>query len=136
MTNFEVLVKEQPQFVKEALAHNVCKTHLKEAIEGKHKHYDFYNNSITGDKAEMEFLNEEYHEAALDDIEKKYLGNLIRPFKNKVDYISKEKDSIGVCYILIKLKNDHICLPYFSEKSGMYKGMTPRTRYTLKELGL
>ena len=72
----------------------------------------------------------------LDDVEKKFLGNLIRPFE--VDYIYKG----GVCfgekmYILIRLTNgEAIDLPYFSSTSGMYKGMETGKAYIPEELGL
>lgn len=134
MTNFEVIMKEHPQFVKECLAHCRVQSVLQAVVEGKNEHDLWYSREDDGD--EMDFLNAEYVQLVLDNIEKDYLGNFIRPFKNRVEYISKEKDNNDICYIFIKLKNDSICLPYFSGKSGMYKGMTARTRYTLKDLGL
>lgn len=136
MTNFETIVKENSEFVKEVLAHNLSKDTLKLAIEGRRKHYCWFNNSSTGDKPELDFLNAEYKKKVLDNIEKEYLSNIISPFRNKVEYISKEVRIFDQYYIKIKLQDDHICLPYFSKKGGMYKGMDERTRYTLDELGL
>ena len=72
----------------------------------------------------------------LDDVEKKFLGNIIRPFE--VDYIYKG----GVCfgekmYIIIRLTNsEEILLPFFSSTSGMYKGMELNKSYSPEELGL
>lgn len=75
-------------------------------------------------------------EPILDDKEKEYLGNVIRPFRNEVIYIVKkiynhrEKE-----YIAINLKNDNIFLPNFKENT-MYKNMKINKEYTLEELGL
>lgn len=71
----------------------------------------------------------------LDDVEKEYLKNVIKPFRNRVNYISKE--TICTCghYILINLVDDYIPLPIF-KKETMYKGMEADKEYTLKELGL
>lgn len=73
----------------------------------------------------------------LDDIEKRYLSDVIRPFRDKVKYIKKEsREFDSYEYICIILNEDNLgFLPYF-EKDTMYKGMKPGKRYTLKELGL
>ena len=72
----------------------------------------------------------------LDDVEKKFLGNIIRPFH--VDYIYKSKGHCGTQrYILIHLTSgENIGLPYFSSTSGMYKGMELNKPYSPEELGL
>ena len=70
----------------------------------------------------------------LDEEEKRYLEGVIRPFRNKVDHVSKH----GICnkeYIFIDLEDDILQLPYFSTNT-MYKGMEIDEGYTLKELGL
>jgi len=140
MTNFEVIMKNHPQYVKEVLAHNVCKNELKKVAENKLDHFEWYNSGINGDVAEMNFLNANYVQPVLDNIEKKYLSDVIRPFKNKIEYISKIVDWAHRCFIVIYLKtNGHqeqICLPHFSENSNMYKGMAFEKLYTLKDLGL
>lgn len=74
----------------------------------------------------------------LDEEEKKYLSAVIKPFKNRVEYIIKNLSSCNSTseYIVIELINDHyIMLPYF-DKRTMYKGMKLGKEYTLKELGL
>lgn len=71
----------------------------------------------------------------LDDEEKRYLEAVIRPFKNKIKYISKELDFGREYYIYIDLDDDSICLPNFKEGT-MYNGMEEIKKYTLKELGL
>lgn len=133
MTNFEILVKDHPEYVKKVLAHNLTRSSLKQVAEGSRHDYSWYNDS--NDKSEMDFLNTECKRDVLDNIERKYLSNIIAPFRNKFMYISKKASSVNQCYILIKLEDDYICLPYFYRKS-MYKGMVEGTKYTLDELGL
>lgn len=71
----------------------------------------------------------------LDEEEKQYLLNIIKPFKDKVEYISKDGLSLGE-FISITIANDSdIQLPNF-KKNTMYKGMEAYKEYTLKELGL
>lgn len=74
----------------------------------------------------------------LDSTEKKYLAAVIRPFKDRIESITKIGGS-DKQYIRIKqkesLSDGSIALPYF--KSGtMYVGMKPNKVYTLEELGL
>ena len=76
----------------------------------------------------------ERKEKILDETEKRYLANIIRPFREKVRYIIKHEDTLRE-YIAIVLKNEHINLPFF-HKSTMYKGMKEDKEYTLKELEL
>ena len=75
----------------------------------------------------------------LDEVEKRYLKNVIRPFRDKVEAIKKEiicldeKDEEG---IIISLKDGQfIRLPRFKPNT-MYKNMNIYKNYTLKELGL
>ena len=80
----------------------------------------------------------ERKEEILDETEKKYLANVIRPFKNEVRYIVKYDNPLysGKEYLRIKLKGDEeINFPDF-KKDYMYKGMKENKKYTLKELGL
>lgn len=135
MTNFEAIVKNNPQFVKEVLAHSIGRDTLKDVATGDRKHYGVY--SAGADKREMDFLNKEYAKLVLDDIEKKYLSDVIRPFKHNVRNIRKSRCS-GQYFIEINMVHayDRVCLPNFSTKSGMYKGMELNKLYTLEELGL
>ena len=71
----------------------------------------------------------------LDEKEKEYLGNVIKPFRDRVTYIKKIRKDIQE-YISINIKNDlPITLPHFFEYT-MYKGMNIGRAYTLSELGL
>lgn len=83
-----------------------------------------------------EWLKQEYKPQILDKAEKKYLGNIIRPFRDKVNYITKKIDGNKCEYITIVLhKCMGIFLPSF-EGGTMYKGMELNKKYNLKELGL
>lgn len=85
-------------------------------------------------KKEIMSLKEE-NKQILDNAEKRYLKNVIRPFKDRVISIIKEND-FGDDYIKIELKNGDIAnLPNFA-KGTMYKGMKKEKEYTLKQLGL
>lgn len=81
----------------------------------------------------------EYKPEILDEAEKRYLRNVIRPFKDKVKYIEKVVFSDGDARINIETKRNsafgYIRLPYF-KKDAMYKGMEENKQYTLEELGL
>ena len=86
----------------------------------------------------------------LDDVEKEYLGNIIKPFRNRILYIAKSETvktydnpnpKIYECiYIMYKdstkKKNPYYMgFPHF-EKGTMYKDMELDKKYTLEELGL
>lgn len=81
------------------------------------------------------WLAEEYKEPVLDEVERKYLSDVIKPFGHRVSYIVKRLNGSGY-YIAIILNNfDVMNLPYFT-RNTMYKGMTVGRQYKLKELGL
>jgi hypothetical protein len=78
----------------------------------------------------------ERKEEVLDETEKRYLTGVIRPFRDKVEYMKKHLSTSAKEFIEISIKeNISIVLPYF-EKGTMYKGMKVNREYTLKELGL
>lgn len=89
----------------------------------------------------LKWLLEECKESVLDEVERKYLSDVIRPFRKNV---------IGVCkhffaennkqFISISVRNDsgfseYINLPNFNSDT-MYKGMKAEKWYTLEELCL
>lgn len=85
-------------------------------------------------KREIMSLKEE-NKQILDNVEKRYLENVIRPFKDKIKYLVKSKTPNGE-YIGFDLNNyDNFGLPNF-KKETMYIGMRSEKKYTLKELGL
>lgn len=77
-------------------------------------------------------------EPILDEVEKKYLSDVIRPFRDRVKCIAKYYEK-GYQYISInvipigKFYNDLIELPRFKVNT-MYKGMIPHKEYSLEEL--
>ena len=72
----------------------------------------------------------------LDEVEKRYLRGVIRPFRDRVKAISLiTSGGKGYCYINIELKDENIYLPNFEIKT-MYKGMKPEKEYGLEELGI
>ena len=85
----------------------------------------------------MNWLLEEYKEPILDDVEKEYLSAVIKPFRKKVMYISKQKNfNTSMEYLRIVLFNeDYMYLPNFEENT-MYKGMEVCKCYKPEELGL
>ena len=85
----------------------------------------------------LKWLLEEAKEPVLDDAERKYLADVIRPFRDKIDTISKFRTwDESSQYIHISMKDNHIStLPVFP-KGTMYKGMEDGKHYSLKELGL
>lgn len=99
----------------------------------KQKHFKSLPNDYTGTiEVENGFIQEK---EILDEAEKKYLKGVIRPFENKISYISREECYDEDCYICIRLDDESVELPYF-KKGSMYNGMEADKKYTLKELGL
>jgi len=78
----------------------------------------------------------EIGEPILDETEKKYLSEVIKPFRNEIKYIAKLFSPYSGYYIDIRMKNDDSLLfPYFKDYR-MYKSMVTEKEYTLEELGL
>jgi len=106
---------------------------------------DSYSN-----RAITTWLDMEHVEPILDDAEKRYLSAVIRPFRNKVKYITKIScELIGgpsdYYFIIIGFVDEYFDMrfPSFSDmrfpsfsKDTMYKGMQLDHKYTLEELGL
>lgn len=87
----------------------------------------------------LEWLNQEYKEPILDDVERKYLSAVIKPFRKKVKYIVKTSRIINPIekYIEIVLFDSSVMkFPYFNTNTCMYKGMEEDKLYSLEELGL
>ena len=95
-----------------------------------------FQNIHSNDKEPVS-LESIVHPHVLDDAEKRYLKDVIRPFRDQVESICKGcSDFSGKEFIVICSKNgDGSVLPWF-EPGTMYKGMERGRRYSLKELGL
>lgn len=108
--------------------------------------YKHCGKTLMGASNPFIWLCEEYKEPILDEAEKTYLREVIRPFRCYVKYISKEiafiEDRFRIKIVVkqfVKQSYDGYCeewisLPSF--KGDMYKGMELRRKYTLEELGL
>lgn len=91
------------------------------------------------------WLDKEHEEEQiLNDVEKKYLSAVIKPFRDKVNYICKVDfvnfDNPEGCvyqHIIIVLDDSsEVVLPLFLKRGVMYKGMEEGHVYFLEELGL
>ena len=104
--------------------------------------YDYFNSDddcVQDCKACEErfvkWLFEDSEKPVLDEVERKYLSDVIKPFVHRVSYFVKKLNRSGY-YIAIIVNNfDVINLPYFT-RNTMYKGMEVNRKYKLKELGL
>lgn len=87
----------------------------------------------------LDMEHKEHKEPILNDVERRYLRSVIRPFSDRVAYIVKADtgDKRGYCHIRVGFINasDDIYLPSFHE-STMYNGMKNGYAYSLEELGL
>lgn len=83
-------------------------------------------------------MNFEVDVTILTEEERKYLANVIRPFKNQIRSISKISCPGGTKeFISMDLVNSPTFnMPNFSKYQEVYKGMEPNREYTLEELKL
>lgn len=93
-----------------------------------------YSGKLTIEKGQV--IEKEDKREILDELEKEYLRAVIKPFRKKIDYISKNilEYNKFEC-ISIGLRGDSMTFPNF-KKNTMYKGMMSGKEYTLEELGL
>ena len=104
------------------------------------KHKNLYSDNFLDQVIEIEAKD------VLDEVEKKYLKSIIRPFKDRVVSIEKKKNinsegtfyyiAIAIKSVVIDCLSETIYFPYFKPESKMYEGMELNKEYTLKELGL
>lgn len=102
-------------------------------LVGRQKFFKKLPNNFTGTiEVENGYIVEK---EILDEEEKEYLSNVIKPFRDKVEYIIKfglsPEEYISICLP----EHERIDLPCF-KRGTMYKGMKEDKRYTLEELGL
>ena len=131
-TNLEHYLERLKSVVKEAygspiLIFNSIQHYMDQEIEHNHKDY-------TSDI--LEWMAQQYREPLLKPEEKKYLREVIRPFRKEVNGITKLTDSLRYRdFIRIQVGDDYMRLPNF-EKGKMYKGMEYGKTYKPEELGL
>lgn len=83
----------------------------------------------------LEWLNQEYKDPILDDVEREYLSAVIKPFRKKISYIRKSEDLRKKYIKIVLCDGDSMYFPYLVNDE-MYKGMELGRQYTLEELGL
>lgn len=75
----------------------------------------------------------------LDEAEKRYLSNVIKPFRSEVKYIVKRNENKSEYFedirVVFEGRYSTLYFPYF-EKGTMYKGMETDKEYSLDDLGL
>ena len=108
--------------------------------------YKIYKEEIIWESSSMlqdlllgKFTIVKIPKSILDDAEKKYLSAVIKPFRNKVEWVRKFSSPNHREYIKISYQDStHSNVLNFPDfKLGtMYRGMKIGKAYTLKELGL
>lgn len=94
-----------------------------------------YNGSLSDiDIVKVERLVVFENKEILDDKEKEYLKNLVKPFKDRIKYIVKRNFRDTRIYIFYD-EIDSFSLPCF-DKNTMYKNMELNKCYTLRDLDL
>lgn len=77
----------------------------------------------------------------LDEVEKRYLSNVIKPFRNQIESIVKYSYGKYEAINMVNFKIDENMsfivtnFPYF-KKGTMYKGMEVNKEYSLEDLGI
>lgn len=103
------------------------------------KQLKYFNDDVSIVKVERPVKYEtmfERKEEILDEVEKKYLADVVRPFRSKVRSVYKMASIFSNKeFINIQLRDENFTLPYF-EKGTMYKEMQTGKQYTLEKLGL
>lgn len=131
-----ILIKVDKENYKEIKEYGT--TRYIELLKGLKDNWQFMNQCRIIKIEEPEYKTVyECKPEILDEVEKRYLNNVIRPFRDRVNNIRKVKSYINNKseYIIISIGNENITLPYF-EENAMYKGMRLNKEYTLEELGL
>ena len=94
--------------------------------------WDFANDILIG------ILTDHYEieKSILDEAEREYLSIVIKPFRDRIEYIIKNSVYSPFEWITIKYKDGGATtLPPF-KKDTMYKGMEVNKEYSLEDLGV
>lgn len=142
-TNLEYYLPELKMLAKEAYGRpKLIFTRIKRSMDPEIKSTQ---DTYTGDI--LDWMAQPHEMSILDLKEKKYLSEVIRPFRKEVKAIRKQEDPAdpaGKEYIQICLEKDHMNLPSEKdlmtfpsfEKGEMCEGLEPYKNYTPEELGL
>ena len=108
-------------------------------FEAIKKHKDIFNDKFLDQKIEIEMPD------ILDEKEKEYLSNVIKPFRDRIISVMKLEsittpNAFYICIFVrpnvhMVLGDDTLRFPLFA-KDTMYKNMQYDVEYTLEELGL
>lgn len=130
-----ILIKVDKENYKEIKEYGT--TRYIELLKGLKDNWQFMNQGRIIKIEEPEYKTVyECKPEILDNTEKRYLSNVIRPFRDRIKYICKSVSDFGKYeYIKANLCNDTLVLPDFKPNT-MYKGMESGKEYTLEELGL
>ena len=97
--------------------------------------------SIKWEDDEPTRIRDIYDPQILDDVERKYLGYVLKPFHEEVGYVEKRESHIlgeetnSKEYLYVKLYDGGFIFPDF-DCGKMYSGMEPNRRYNLDDLGI
>lgn len=142
-TNLEYYLPELKMLMKEAYGSpKLIFTRIKRSMDPEIKSTQ---DTYTGDI--LDWMAQPHEMSILDSKEKKYLSEVIRPFRKEVKAIRKQEDPAdpaGKEYIQICLEKDRMNLPSEKdlmtfpsfEKGERYEGLEPYKNYTPEELGL
>ena len=101
-------------------------------------HREIFHGFVSTHDTFTKWLEEEFVPDILTDKEKAYLSAVIKPFRDRVKYITKMDITYSKSkreFICIRINRECILFPKFARET-MYKGMEANERYTLEELGL
>lgn len=132
MTLSELLTTLQP-------TKNLCVT----IYSGNDTENFFYEGWCSDNRRVISWgINTEYNisvrvaKSALTNTERTYLGNIVKPFRDRVVQIVKYTTGHGFEYISIRMKStEEVNLPEFP-RGKYYGGMEANNGYTLEELGI
>lgn len=110
---------------------------LKNANCNTHSEYCWvYNKEMFSETFLDQEIEIEIEDEILTEKEREYLANIIKPFRNEVEYIEKYNYSNNPQYLRIKMiDNTSIFIP-LSKIKKYYKNIEVKREYTLEELGL
>ena len=134
--NKEILVwiNQREDFIKDYYKYPKCSSELTmlKQIRKELKEKDKLEEILNSKKVEP------MKEPILDDVEKRYLKNVLRPFKDRIIYVKKLQSTAcrKIAYLYVAVKDDsYMMFPRFN-KNTMYKNMKINKEYTLEELGI
>lgn len=135
----EIICKDAVYYLKPWYKDNTSYAYYKTNINNLYE--DIYGETLFLSERSNIIKLYHYYESILDDEEKRYLLNIIKPFRSRVKYITKNKINDKLSYISIDFYEPHgkrieyITLPNFKTNT-MYRNMELGNDYTLDELGL